>query len=296
MKTADIKTGGLCNNRCVFCAQGEVKKLAGNKSTGEIKKILKEAKRDCDRVVFTGGEPTIRKDIVVLVKYAKKLGFKTIQIQTNGRMFAYKKFCEEIIKAGANEFALALHGHTPELHNYLTGSESFLQTVSGIKNLIEMNQNVLTNTVVNKSNYRHLPEIVKLFVSLGVAQSQLAFVHPIGDAGSNFDNVVPRMSLAIPYIKKAINIGKYFNKKITTEAIPYCMLSGYESSIAEATMPMAEIYDQNYVVKDYTKLRITEGKAKGPKCAKCICSKSCEGPWREYPQKFGWKEFHPIKK
>lgn len=296
MKRADIKTGFLCNNNCIFCVQGEVKKGAGNKSTEEIKKILKESAKDCDRIVFTGGEPTIREDIVFLVKYAKKLGFKVIQIQSNGRMFAYKNFCQKIIKAGANEFALALHGHIPELHNYLTGSQSFLQTVSGIKNLVDFGQNVLINTVITKSNYRHLPEITKLLISLGVKQSQLAFVHAIGEAGNNFKNVVPRMSLVEPYIKKSIKIGNHFGKRIMIEAITPCFLVGLEEHISERIMPRTKIFDLDFVVDDFKKLRIKRGKAKGKECIKCKLNKYCEGPWKEYPEKFGWSEFKPIKK
>ena len=269
MKRADIKTGFLCNNACIFCVQGREKKQFGNKSANEVKKILKQASRDCDGVVFTGGEPTVRKDILSLVSYAKKLGFKIIQIQSNGRMFAYKDFCKKIIKAGANEFALALHGHIPQLHNYSTGSESFFQTVSGIKNLVELKQPVITNTVITKSNYRHLPEITKLLIGLEVAQSQLAFVHAVGDAGFNFDRVVPRISLVIPYIKKSIEIGSHFGKKIMVETITPCFLPGLEDHISEEFIPKTKIFDYDYVINDYKKSRINSGKAKGPNCQKC---------------------------
>jgi MoaA/NifB/PqqE/SkfB family radical SAM enzyme len=125
MKRVDIKTGFNCNNHCRFCVQGNKRTLYGSKTTEEIKKILQEAREDCDSVVFTGGELTIREDIIALVSYAKKLKFETIQMQTNGRMFCYKEFCDEIIAAGANEFSPAIHGHTAELHDYLTCSGKF---------------------------------------------------------------------------------------------------------------------------------------------------------------------------
>lgn len=294
MKKADIKTGFLCNNNCLFCVQGH-KKGFGNKKTSELKEIIKDAKKDCEIIVFTGGEPTIRKDIIELIKYAKKSGFKTIQIQSNGRMFAYKDFCQEMIKAGANEFALALHGHTPELHNYLTGSNAFLQLIRGIKNLKKLGQIVITNTVINKSNYRHLPEIAKLLISLDVDQVQFAFVHAIGEAETNFASVVPRISLVMPYVKKALEVGKYFKKTIMTEAITLCFLPGYEDHISEKIMPQMKIFDLDQVVSDFEKVRIVEGKAKGPKCKKCKYFDSCEGSWKEYPERYGWEEFIPVK-
>lgn len=294
MKKADIKTGFLCNNSCLFCVQGPEKKKFGNKNTKELIEIIKKAKKGCDTIVFTGGEPTIRKDLIELVAVAKKVGFKTIQIQSNGRMFVYEKFCKDIVNAGANEFALALHGHNAKLHNYLTGAESFRQIVTGIRTLKKMKQKVITNTVITKANYRNLPEIAKVLISLSVDQMQFAFVHAVGAAGNNFDSVVARVEMVAPYLKEAIDIGGLFNVKVMTEGVPFCLLNGYESSISETVMPDIKIFDQISVIDDYKKMRINEDKAKGPKCLKCIYNNICEGPWKEYPKAFGWDEFRPV--
>jgi len=294
MKKADIKTGFLCNNNCIFCVQGPEKKKFGNKRTKELIEIIKKAKKGCNTIVFTGGEPTIRTDLIELVGVAKKVGFRTIQIQSNGRMFVYEKFCKDIINAGANEFALALHGHTAKLHNHLTGAESFQQIVSGIKTLKKMKQEVITNTVITKANYRNLPEIAKVLISLNVDQMQFAFVHAVGAAGNNFDSVVARVEMVAPYLKEAIDIGRLFNVKVMTEGVPFCLLKGYESSISETVMPDIKIFDQISVIDDYKKMRINEDKAKGPKCLKCIYNNICEGPWKEYPKAFGWDEFRPV--
>lgn len=294
MKKADIKVGFACNNSCIFCVQGH-RKGRGNKKTDELNNIMIAARPKCDTVVFTGGEPTIRKDIVELVRFAKKTGFKTIQIQSNGRMFAYEEFCKKMIAAGANEFALAIHGHNEKLHNYLTQAESFKQVVAGVIKLKKHKQRVIINTVICKSNYRNLPEIAKLLISLDVDQFQFAFVHALGSAKENFDSVVPRMSLVIPYLKKAIGIGRKFNKQIKTEAIPPCLLIGYEESISENDMPNMTIFDLDNVVEDFKSARLIEGKLKSAKCKKCRSYATCEGLWREYPENFGWGEISPIK-
>jgi len=292
-KKADIKVGYSCNNNCLFCVQGGKRSLYPDKTTEEIKKILKEARETCQGVVFTGGEPTVRPDFLELAAYAKSLGFKKIQAQSNGRMFAYEKFCKDAVTAGVNEFALALHGHIPELHNYLTNSESFYQTVAGIKNLKKLDQMVILNTVVTKSNYRHLPEIAKLLVSLGVNQFQFAFVHALGTAQDNFLSVVPKMSMVMPYVKRGLDIGEKAGIKAMTEGIPYCLMAGYEDFVAEKTIPSTNIFEFGTKV-DFDKLRPSLAKMKGKNCEKCNCFASCEGPWREYPERFGWDEFKPI--
>jgi len=48
-------------------------------------------------------------------------------------------------------------------------------------------------------------------------------------------------------------------------------------------------------VDDYTVHRLTEGKLKGPQCQECIMNPICEGPWREYPEHYGFDEFRPVK-
>ncbi|MBU0758343.1 MAG: radical SAM protein [Nanoarchaeota archaeon] len=294
-KRVDIKTGFLCNNNCLFCVQAH-KKKTGNRDTSEIMLDLDNAKKTgCTGVVFTGGEVTIRDDFIELVAYAKKLGFSSIQIQSNHRMLAYKEFCRKIIDAGANEFSPALHGHIPELHDYLTRAKgSFMQTTQAIKNLREMGQYIISNTVVVKPNYRYCEDMAKLLVKLGVNQFQLAFVHAGGNAYDNFDKMVPWVSMAAPYMHKGLDVGIKAEISVMAEAMPYCVMKGYEKYVSEMYIPETEIRDDGAYDPDFTKTRQTEGKIKFEKCMKCKYDLICEGPWKEYPEKRGDEEFVPV--
>jgi MoaA/NifB/PqqE/SkfB family radical SAM enzyme len=293
---ADIKVGYSCNNNCKFCVQGKKKETLPDKTTFELLKILREARSSANGVVFTGGEPTIRADFLTLVSFAKKLGYRRIQAQTNARMFAYKDFCARALDAGVNEFGIAIHGHIPELHDYLTSTQgSFLQTVKAIKNLVALNVPVYSNTVITQSNYRHLPEIARLLASLGVKQFKLAFVHALGSAADNFSSIVPRMSLAIPYIKEALAVGINAGITVMTEAIPYCMLGKYRRFIAERYIPSTKIYEFPEEIIDFDRLRPTLAKTKSDSCKTCLYYERCEGTWIEYPAFFGWHEFVPVK-
>lgn len=292
MKRVDVKTGFLCNNNCRFCVQAD-NKCKGNRSFEEIKKDLEECSSRCDGVVLTGGEVTIRDDFFDIVKLCKELGYKVIQIQTNGRMFSSLDFCKKTIEAGATEFSPALHGYCAEQHDYLTRAKgSFNQTVRGIMNLKSLGVIVLTNTVVVKPNYRNCEEIVKLLVKLKVDQFQLAFVHPMGNAWKNFDSIVPVMSITAPYIHKGLQVGIDNGVGCMAEAMPYCMMKGYEEYVAEGVIPETEIRGKEWQnTDDFTKQRQDKGKAKFEQCKMCEYDGVCEGVWKEYCRKKSNEEF-----
>lgn len=296
MKRVDIKVGFYCNNLCKFCVQGRKRDYLPAKECGEIEKALAEAyDQGNEEVVFTGGEPSLHPDFFELVRLAKKIGYKEIQIQTNGRVFAYSDVCLKAINAGVTQFSPALHGHVAKIHDFLTNSEgSFEQTVKGIKNLKDLNQYVLTNTVITTKNYQDLPRLAELLVKLGADQFQFAFIHIIGTAKDNQDWIAPRKTDIMPYVKRGLDIGLQAGKKVSTEAIPYCFMQGYEECVAESFIPQTRIYDAGFIVKDYSKYRATSGKAKRKECEVCIYYPQCEGPWKEYVELFGWEEFKPI--
>lgn len=295
-KRADIKIGYSCNNKCVHCVQGDKRYTIGDRSVEDVRKNLEEAREYCQGVTFTGGEPTVRKELIDLVRYAKELGYLVIQIQSNGRMFAYRQFCEELILAGANEFSPALNGHSATIHDFLTEVPgSFLQVIKGIQNLKELGQYVINNTVISTKNYQYLPEIAKILIDLNVDQYQFAFVHIAGTAWKNKEWLVPKKSEIMSYVKKGLDIGINAGKIVMTEAIPYCLMDGYEDCIAEKVIPSTAVFEAQYKLKSYEDYRINEGKLKGQNCRKCKYFSVCEGPWREYPEMFGWDEFKPVK-
>ena len=291
----DLKVGFKCNNNCIFCAQAH-RRYLGDQTTEKLKQDLQAAYDEGIReVVFTGGEPTIRPDIFELVLFARDLGYELIQIQTNGRMLSYKKFCEKLIAAGATEFSPAIHGHIPEIHDAQTRSPgSFKQTVQGVKNLRDLDQYILGNSVITKFNYRYLPELAQLWIDLGADQFQLAFVHAVGNAQKYFDQVVPKKSLVAPFVHKAIDIAEKHGMRMMVEAFPFCFMKGYEKYCSELYIPKAEVRDAEGVV-DFDAWKKETGKRKFPQCKDCKFDLICEGPWREYPERFGSSEFIPVK-
>ena len=291
----DLKIGFSCNNLCRFCVQGNKRHRVEEPTRQTLERELENGREFADGVVFTGGEPTLHRDLVELVALASNLGYAPVQIQTNGRTLASRKVCDALVEAGATEFSPALHGHHPAIHDWLTRSPgSFFQTTRGIRNLRSMGQRILTNSVVVRANFRNLPHLARLLVGLGVEQFQFAFVHPVGTVGEVLTATVPRLEMVAPYLMRALQIGRDAGRRVYSEAVPYCIVPGYEACVVETRIPRTRVVDAGVIVEDYRAYRLDEGKLRGPRCSSCRWFDSCEGPWREYPEQYGFDEFRPV--
>lgn len=294
MKSLNLKTGYLCNNNCIFCAQAENKPL-GNPPIEDLRKAILNASSTCEKIIFTGGEPTVRDDLLCLIEFAKSLGFKRLQLQSNVRKLNSPQYCRELISAGINEFAPSLHGHLPGIHDLHTERQgSFTEAVKALDNLCKLNQCVITNTVITSFNYQYLPLISELLISHNVAQVQFAFVHAVGNGKINDAAITPRLTDVLPYIFSALDVALEKNVRCMAESIPLCLMKEYKIYSSEQFIPSIEIRDTHYVDQAFENTRRNKFKFKPLKCESCYLFCSCEGPWHEYIKKYGDSELIPI--
>ncbi len=306
----DVKFGYSCNNNCIHCViAGHVERLrkeglAIDRTTGEIKDILTNAKNEgISSVVFTGGEVTIRGDFFELLEFAKGLGF-SVSLQTNGRTFSIRKFSEKTLSIAPDmHFEVAVHSDKRQTHDGITGaSGSFDQTIKGIKNLKDMGAvSVNVKVVISKLNFKDMQGIVLIAKDLGVKQVDIAFPHGMGNALKYYKEVIPRYNDIRQYILDTIEIGNQNGVNITYEAIPFCLLVGYEKHASELqylndwlkgeTSELRQIGDP---VIDWQKNRLSI-KCKAEKCGRCRYFNICEGVWREYADLFGMSELKPVE-
>lgn len=293
-RRADLKVGFACNNRCLFCAQGERRDACGVVPFDALLARLVEVRRTTRSLVLTGGEPSIHPRILALVEAAHRLGFDPIQLQTNGRMLSYPDVLGRLLRAGLTEVSPSIHGSRPEIHDALTRRPgSWQESRDGIENVARSGIPLVTNSVITRHNTRDLPDLVALLAALGVRKAQLAFVHPVGTAAVEFDSVVPRFGDVVAPLAEARRIAMDAGLTLVTEAIPYCFLHGMEDLAVEGEIPATTVVEMKGDIYDYSAWRVVEGKAHGPQCDTCSMRPTCEGPWREYPAKFGWDEFVP---
>ena len=154
-----------CNQKCVHCyaagqVQGNVKEL----STNEWKKIIDKCRKICvPQLTFTGGEPTMREDLVELIEYSK---WFVTRLNTNGVLLT-KELCQKLYKASLDSIQITLYSSNREIHNKLVGADNFDKTVEGIRNALEAGINVSINTPLCTTNKEYI-DTLKFIRALGV--------------------------------------------------------------------------------------------------------------------------------
>jgi MoaA/NifB/PqqE/SkfB family radical SAM enzyme len=294
--------GYSCNNNCRFCV-GADKRALPEKTTEELLREVAAARRKGARILeLIGGECTIRPDFLSIVAAAKKLGIDEVVTATNGRIFSDPDFAGAAVKAGLDTIIFSVHGHNAAVHDGLTRSPgSFRQLIRGMDNLRRLGfTRINGNTTVVKQNMRFLPRIARLYESRGVRNVEYIFVDPSGGALSDFDSLVPRISSAAPWMRKALAAGNAAGLgQWKARYVPLCYFRGYLGQISEMNERVlfsTEHWAPDFRNLDATLSRRTLSRGKTARCRGCAAYNICEGIWTEYLRRFGDAELKPMKR
>lgn len=131
------------------------------------------------QLTFTGGEPTLRHDLVNLVRSAQ---WFVTRLNTNGRLLT-SALCRELHEASLDSVQITLYSADEATHNALVGAAGWQDTVSGIKNALEAGLNVSINTPLCSLNQDYTATLA-LANELGVRYATCSGLIPTGGAQS----------------------------------------------------------------------------------------------------------------
>ena len=163
-----------CNAHCSFCiftSSEESRRealSAGELSTEQIYRLLDDlAALGTRRTMITGGEPTLREDLVDIVAYATRHKIRT-GIFTNGSLLD-RLLAEELVAAGIDTICISLDAVDTALHDSLRNMPGLgekvlaaLGHVDETRKRLGRKMKLVTNTVVTARNYHQLDRIVEL--------------------------------------------------------------------------------------------------------------------------------------
>ena len=168
-----------CNQKCLHCyAAGQPLSDTPELTTAQWKEILAKLRAaNVPQVTFTGGEPTLRADLVELVEAAQ---WFVTRLNTNGRLLT-PELCRRLYEASLDSVQVTLYSHDPAIHNALVGAEGFDDTVTGIKNAVTAGLSVSVNTPLCSLNTDYAAT-VRFVHELGVRYVTCSGLIPSGSA------------------------------------------------------------------------------------------------------------------
>ena len=152
-----------CDLNCPCCYQDQHVEDMQTKDILALIDQLSLAK--VPRLLISGGEPFLRKDLFEIMGYAKEKNME-IYIATNGRLID-QKIINRLGTIGLKHMSVSANGYSAET-NFGRDSKGFDKIIENIKLLAKAKFEVFVSVVVMKDNYKLLPKIFDYYYSLGI--------------------------------------------------------------------------------------------------------------------------------
>jgi radical SAM protein with 4Fe4S-binding SPASM domain len=176
-----------CNLKCPHCCipKGDwdgAKEL----TTGQAKNIFLSVAQDFDpasvHIAITGGEATLRKDLVEMVGYLAGLKFAQVSVDSNGVNYVKDAgLIDRLFEAGMASPTIGIDG-LRDGYRKTKGADLFDGIIKVIKYAVSKypEKNLTTFTLVNNYNKDEIPELIDLLAGVGVRYARIGLLSPIG--------------------------------------------------------------------------------------------------------------------
>ena len=166
-----------CNLRCNFCY---AMKTFDSAKTMPIESALKIIDFCCEakieKIIIIGGEPTLYREIIRLIKYAKERGLY-VSLVTNGVMLSSLSYCKQLIQAKIDEIGISLKGNDEIDFKNITGKDLFSKVLGGMENLKMLSFPFSCSMVITKENLFTFLKGVEFAFNNGCKGVSLSFAY-----------------------------------------------------------------------------------------------------------------------
>ncbi len=287
-----------CDLNCRFCSQSDFTPGMRIPAAEAVRRIYEARQAGYRRLGFSGGEALLRGDLPSLVSAARRIGFRTVRLQTNGMKLADAALAGRLAKAGLNVCKFTFLCHRPATHDELTGRPgSFAKSLRGLDNMKALRLSVGVNLLITRRNYKTLPDSLAFFMRRGVTGFVLIYPIYTGSMLRNHARIGVPVPEAAPFVTKALDLASAsgLDGDIKALNIPPCALGRHGAKAVE-------LYKFNTVIHSPLGFswnldeNMAEARRQGKPCLACPLRKRCLGIDKAYLRIYGWKDIIPAVK
>jgi len=174
-----------CNLRCRHCYINPEQQGKDNVPIKTIKAWLDAFSHDSatTNVIFLGGEPTLHPDLHHAIKHARRKGFRSITVDTNGYLF--HDILSRVNPQEVDFFSFSLDGATGKTNDEIRGQGSYDTCIKGIRQTVAKGFAASLIYTVSRLNIHELEMMPPLLADLGIERF---FIQVIGLRGKAADS------------------------------------------------------------------------------------------------------------
>jgi len=208
---AIIDVTNRCNLKCPVCfANAAAAGYVYEPTKDEVRHMLENLRKNdpvpATALQFSGGEPTIRNDLFELIRMAKELGFRHVEVNTNGLRLAQSvDYCSGLKEAGMSTVYLQFDGLTSEASNFIRGIDLLDIKMKAIENCRRagINSMVLVVTLIKGVNDDQLGDIIR-FAIQNFDVIRCVNVQPVSLCGRLPQTEREKMRITIPDFMRSV--------------------------------------------------------------------------------------------
>ncbi len=295
-----IKVGYACNENCTFCHTADMRHI--DDTSDRVAWKIDRAKRlGYSMVVLSGGEPTLRPELLAWARRVASMGLD-FGLVTNGLLLSYPHVTDELIERCRLRYVyMSMHGGTKAVHRSVVRADTFDQAMGAVKLLHARVPDLTVNCVITTANVDHLRSFVDALLPFPDLTIKLSMTQPKGAASNDkkaFDVIMPLVERCADRVQDAIDYGLSKvplgakGPRFAHDGVPFCLLPGHEARYDDLKThrfaAMIEVDEDDFVpVDDVAKVHTD-------RCAPCSIKGACPGLYRGYHEVYGDAALKPV--
>ena len=281
----DVILGYECNLACDYCTISPAMRARALSTAAAAAALRGGRAAGLDRVSFTGGEPTIRGDLVGLVRGAAGLGYADVKVQTNGLMLAHAPNMARLAAAGVTRIHVSIHTHEAAAYEDLVRRPgSYALMVRGLEHAVASGLPVVADVIIKADTAARLPGAIAWLDERGVRAVDLWYVS-LTDGNRENVGSLPRMSAAMPSVAAALAEARARGITARSLHVPRCLLGADHGHAYDPGAERVRVVTPDATF-DLADSRLA-GRVHVPACVGCDHRAICPGVRPDYLEVYG---------